>query len=714
MYKKNNDVLMRIDKQELISDLETIEYTTITNNKKLTYMNLEVAFDIETTSTMLADGTKSAFMYIWTFAIKNSDYVYFGRTWEEFTELLSILQEYFELNSDKRMIVYVHNLAYEFQFMRKYMEWVDVFSLDERKPVKALSQYGIEFKDSYILSGMDLSRLAKNLVNHNIAKLEEDFDYDLIRHNNTVLSEKELQYCINDVVIILYYINEQIDIYGDITKIPLTNTGRVRQYVRHECYYTNNNHKKSSSGKFYRYRAIMNDLQLSLPVYNMCKRAFMGGFTHANANHMGKTLDNVTSIDFTSSYPAVMLMEKFPMSKPIPTTFNKKKDFAYYNSRFALLFDVKFTNLRSKISQDNYISESKCLELINPVLNNGRVNSADTLITTITNVDLNIIENVYEWDSIEVSNVFRFYMGYLPKPIIDSIIKLYEDKTVLKNVKGSEVEYVLSKGMLNSIYGMCVTEVIRDEIEYGDEWKVTPNDEEEQIKQYNEGINRFLYYPWGIWITAYARRNLWMGIVTMGDDYIYSDTDSIKFLNHDKYKPFIKGYNNMVEEKLKNMCNHYSINYDKMKPKTVEGVVKVIGLWDLDGHYDRFKTLGAKRYLVEHKGSKRMETTIAGLSKANGLEYMLEVCGNDSTKVFEMFNDELYIPSERTGKMTHTYIDNEQEYQLMDFQGNEGTASAKSSIHLDKCDFTLSITRQYLDFIEQLKQGYIYTGQRTI
>ena len=698
-----------------MEDLEEIEYDTVKTNRKIEYINLEVAFDIETTSTYLADGTKSAFMYIWTLGIKDSNHIYFGRTWGEFTDLLGQLQQFYGLNEDRRLIIYIHNLAYEFQFMKDYIEWLEVFSIDERKPIKALSEYGIEFKDSYILSGFNLARLADNLSKHKIQKLQEDFDYDLIRHSGTELTEKEYQYCINDVVIILYYINEQIEIYGDISKIPLTNTGRVRKYVRHECYFTDTNHKKSSKGKFFRYKNIMNDLQLDNDVYTMCKRAFMGGFTHANSNYSGKVLDDVTSIDFTSSYPAVMLSEKFPMSKAIKTTFTKENDFNWYRDRFALVFDVRFTNLRSKIQFENYISESKCYNVEKPILNNGRIHSAKSLITTITDVDFNIIENVYTWDSMEVSNVYRFYRGYLPKPIIDSVIKLYEDKTVLKDVEGMEVEYTLSKGMLNSVYGMSVTDVIRDDIIYDGDWRVEPANAEEQIEGYNKSLNRFLYYPWGLWITAYARRNLWYGIMSMGDDYIYSDTDSIKFLNYDKHKPFIKWYDELIVRKLKRMCEYYNIDYEKkLKPKTIEGEVKEIGVWDLDGEYSRFKTLGAKRYLVEYKDSNKLELTVAGLSKSNGLEYMERVSDYDNDKVFDMFDDDLYIPAEETGKMTHTYIDTPQEYVLLDFQGKEGIASARSSVHLEKCDFTLSITREYLNFIENMKKGYIYTGQKII
>ncbi|HZK00236.1 MAG TPA: DNA polymerase, partial [Tissierellaceae bacterium] len=557
---------------------------------------------------------------------------------------MQLLSGIFSLTPSKRLVIYVHNLGYEFQFMRKYFEWEEVFSVDLRKPIKAVTTSGIEFRCSYILSGFSLERLAKNLVSHKVDKLIGDLDYSLVRHSETVLTLKEIDYAINDVVIVLNYITEQLEYYGDINRIPMTNTGRVRRFVRDRCYYTNNNHKKSSRGKYIRYRRLMEDLTLTPEVYKMLVRAFMGGFTHANANYSGKVLENVTSIDFNSSYPAVMLAEQFPMSKAIPTKLTKEKDFNYYRRRFCLLFNVRFKGLIAKIPQENYISESKCFQLEGALINNGRVQKADVLATTITEVDFEIIEQAYEWESIEISNLYRFYKGYLPYSIIQSVISLYEDKTVLKGVEGSEVEYLLSKGMLNSVYGMCVTAVVRDEISYTDDWEELPPDVEKQIEDYNNSRNRFLYYPWGIWVTAYARRNLWFGIIAMGEDYIYSDTDSIKFLNYEKHKEFIKRYDNLQIEKLKKMCSLYKIDFERLKPKTKEGKTEILGVWDLDGHYSKFKTLGSKRYLVEHEDSGELELTVAGLSKANGLEYMKKLANYDNTKVFELFNDNLYIP----------------------------------------------------------------------
>lgn len=682
------------------------------------YFNVESAFDIETSSVMLENEQKFAFMYEWTFGIKDKNFICYGRTWEEFKDLCRQLQEYFLLDSEHILVVYVHNLSYEFQFMRKYFNWLDVFAVDERKPVKALCSYGIEFRDSYILSGYSLKKLAENLVSHNIKKLVGDLDYNLTRTHITELTENELAYCNNDVEIVLAYINEQIEQYGNITKIPMTNTGRVRNFVKDKCYFTEKNHKKSSKGKYQRYKELMNELTLTTGEYTMLKRCFMGGFTHASMLYSGKLLHDVASIDFTSSYPYVMLSEKFPMSKPEKANPTKEQFLKWVNDdNVGLMFVVRFKGLQSKLSFETYLSESKCDVLEHPIINNGRVFKADTVQTTITDIDFKIMYKCYTWDSIEIANVHKFYMQYLPKPILLAIVELYEKKTTLKDVSGKEVEYLVNKGMLNSVYGMCVTDIVRDNISYKDDWqheKYTIEMMNEQIEKYNSSSNRFLYYPWGVWVTAYARKNLWNGILEIGIDYVYSDTDSIKFLNYEKHTEYINRYNLDVERKLKKMCKFRQIEFERLKPKTIKGVEKMIGVWDFEGIYTHFKTLGAKRYLVRSKKDEKLHLTVAGLSKQNGVEYMLRICNNDYEKVFANFNDDLYIPENETGKHTHTYIDSTITSMITDYQNNVVEVTALSGVHLSPCEFTLSISQQYSKFLHDLRNGYLFTGTRAI
>lgn len=676
------------------------------------YLNLECSFDIETTSTYVNED-KFSFMYLWGFGLgANGEYLYYGRTWEELKTFLNVLSNELGLNQNRVLVCYVHNLGYEFQFMRKHFNWLNVFSVDERKPIKALTDLGIEFRDSYILSGYNLAKTAENLNYHTIEKLVGDLDYELIRHEETEITELELQYLKNDVVIILYYINEQLEIYGGkILDIPLTNTGRVRSYVKNKCYYNKDKSKyKSSKGKMRNYRDIMENLTLETDEYNKLKHAFMGGFTHANAYYTNKTLSNVHSVDFTSSYPSVMLAEKFPMGKGFNPTNEEilQNGYDYYLDNFCCLIGVVFTGLKNKFIHESYLSENKCKIKGNKLINNGRIYQADYASCYITDVDLWAIKKCYNYDSIEVKDITCYPKGYLPKPIIESVLELYQKKTELKGVQGKEVEYLLSKGMLNSVYGMMVTDIVRDNIIYNDEWEVEETNKDEEIETYNNKKSRFLYYPWGVWVTAYARRNLWVGILQMKEDYIYSDTDSIKFLNYDKHLKFFNQYNKWIEQKQIETLKHYNLDISLLYPKTIQGETKLSGVWDYEGEYSRFKTLGAKRYLYEQ--NNELYLTVAGLSKRNGIEYMKKVNNYNHEKVFDYFDDSMIIPKDNTGKNTHTYIDGEKTYRITDYMGKEKMVTSLSSIHLEKAEYGLSISDFYIDFYLGLQNGQIFKG----
>ena len=659
----------------------------IKTNKKIEYLNMPVAFDIETTS-FYEGNEKRAIMYEFSFSING--YTLIGRTWKEFITIVETISEFYGLTKNRRVIVYVHNLSYEFQFMRKWINWLKVFSLDSRKVCYALSDIGIEFRCSYILSNSSLDNVGKNLVNYKVRKLTGSLDYEKARHSKTPLTNEELQYCINDVLVVCAYIQECIERDGDITKIPLTKTGYVRQYCKKNVIGTGKH-------KNLRNRELIHNLTLSVDEYKQLKRAFQGGFTHANPIYSRQTLNNVASYDFTSSYPYVMISEKFPMSKSELVNIESKEDFSKNLKLYCCLFDVEIIGLESSTINEAYLSESHCYGLVNPVINNGRIVKADKLYTTLTEQDYIILEAFYTWESIGVANFRRYRKGYLPTEFVTSILTLYGNKTTLKNVEGYETEYMLSKEMINSCYGMTVTDISRDEIIYNGEWDIKEADTDKDIDKYNTSWSRFLYYPWGVWITAYARRNLFTGIYSCGDDYVYSDTDSIKILNHESHSSYIEEYNNLVIDKLNTAMKYHGLDVSLVSPKTRKNEVKTLGLWDYEGTYTRFKTLGAKRYLTEKEGDYTL--TVSGLSKRAAIEYM-----KSKGDPFTLFNDNLYIPPEHTGKMTHTYIDSEHSGIIEDYTGLKNRYYEKSSVHLEKCDYSLSLSEQYKNFLLQIEE----------
>lgn len=667
------------------------------------YYNIPCSFDTET-SSFYENGEKRAIMYTWQFGIDG--YVILGRTWSELDILFNKINNMLLLDIEHRILIcYVHNLSFDFQFLRKHLSWNNVFCVDRRKPVKALSNNGILFKCSYLLSGCNLETVGNNLNKYNIKKAVGQLDYNKIRHSETPLTKEELEYCVNDIKVVMAYIQEQIEQCGSIIKIPLTKTGFVRRYCKSQVLYNGiKSHKDKEAVKYNRkIKKLFKNLTLEELEYKMLVRAFMGGFTHANPLHANMTIENVTSWDFTSSYPTVMIAEKFPMSKGKKVLVNNLEDFKKYLNCYCCLFTITLYNIKSKIDFEHYLSESKCIDLVNPIVENGRVVSADKLSVCITEQDFFIMQHCYTWDSnIRLSDNFYIYeRGYLPTTFVKSILKLYIDKTELKDVKGKEIEYQLSKSMLNSAYGMTVTSIIKDNEKYDDDvgWYIEKTDITKALEKYNKGSGRFLFYPWGVWITAYARRNLWSGILACGEDYCYSDTDSIKIMNSDNHIDFINAYNNNIIYKLQKALEYHNLDINLIKPKTIKGIEKPLGVWDYDGFYKRFKTLGAKRYIVQ-TDKDEFKITIAGLSKEQGSIYISE-----QDNPFNFFKDDMYIPANETGKQTHTYIDEHMHGTVTDYLGNEYEYDELSGIHLEPCDFTLSLAEEYADYLLKLYEG---------
>lgn len=722
---------------------ETVSIGYPTVGTKDCYYNIPASFDIET-SSFYHFGEKCATMYLWSLCINGSTLL--GRTWEDFRDVIDFLEEH--LHTRKvHLIIYVHNLGYEFQFMRKWFNWTRVFAVKERRPIHAVMENGIEFKCSYILSNYALAYIgAKLLLRYPVQKAVGDLDYSLVRHYLTPITEKEIWYSVKDVQVVTSYIQEKIEQEGGINNIPLTNTGYVRRYCRDFCFTQFQKDKKLSKKLAARYHERMKTLQIaSACEYDQLHWGFAGGFTHAAPAHSGHPLRNVGSADLASSYPAVMVMKKFPMSRG---TFLGNSNYEEVESLISLgycvLFTVRLIDVVPKFIYENYISASRCTDLSkDAVINNGRVASASYLQVTVTEQDWDIIKRCYDWTTAEFYSV-RFYVAdYLPRPFVLSILHLFSNKTSLKGVEGKETEYMVSKNMINSAYGMSVTNIIRDLYEYSetDKWVNTPADVAKELTSYNNNYNRFLFYAWGVWVTAHARHNLWYAIFEFGPDYVYADTDSIKGLNFANHESFFTWYNFNIDCQISKVAKYLSIPVSMFKPLTKSGVKKTIGIWEIEESYARFKTIGAKRYIYEYESGELL-FTVSGVNKHYGVPYLLtefsnpdyeelykRAYSNDPSKedeakeamkevielhnsgllpydeIFDKFTDRLYFPPAYTGKQTLTYLDNGTLVRCTDYLGDSVTVNELSCIHMEPQGYFMSQSEDYIKFLRGYKDA---------
>lgn len=234
---KSNRIYLPGEIEEMIATVRP--NFRFSRSRKIRYFNVPSAYDIETSSFYrLVENSKRmekcAVMYEWTFGLYGL--VMIGRTWEEFINVINTLSQILDLNDEKRLIIGVHNLAYEFQFMRKWLEWEKVFAIETRKPIYALTVNGIEFRCTYLLTGYKLETVAKNLQTYELKKRVGDLDYSKLRLTITPLTDEETDYCVDDVKIVMADLAERIETAGGIARLPLTKTGYVRNYCRKACF----------------------------------------------------------------------------------------------------------------------------------------------------------------------------------------------------------------------------------------------------------------------------------------------------------------------------------------------------------------------------------------------------------------------------------------------------------------------------------------------
>lgn len=640
------------------------------------YINHLMTFDIETSTIEKTDGSFEGFMYHWQVCIDG--FVCFGRTWKEFLTFLRKMNRALKNYDEKhKLVCYVHNFSYEFQFLYSWIKLDDVFSIDKRKPLKAISKdFNIEFRCSYLLSNMNLKKFIENTPNAHYYKGSGDLDYKKVFTPKTTLTMSELGYCYNDVMglyeAIIYLLKEDT-----LVTIPLTSTG----YVRREC---RNNMRKNKKN-----RKQFLDLKLDDKLYQLCKDTFRGGNTASNRYKTNFINYEVSSYDMSSAYPYAMISGLYPITPFQEETITSLDMLDDYNNRYCTLAYYSFEKVKLKKGVPfPYIPYSKCIEFIAPNYEtkfkgkeycyNGRILEAEFIKIAMTNYDYQIFINQYDYDedNVRVEDFYYSHKGFLPKELTDTVIEFFTLKSQLKGIEEKEYEYMKSKNKLNSLYGMIVTDIIRQENLFMDQWEKGENS---TLEEYYSKRNNFLTYQWGLFVTAICRTNLQKAIDKIGLDCVYIDTDSVKFVgSHDDV------FEQINQEMIDWCAANDIINYVE-----VGNYKYFLGLYDKEKGYDEFVTLGAKKYAF--KQNNKIGITVAGLNKKSGAKELEQKGGLSNFKIGTEFLD--------SGRKTVYYNDDKKHFLTV--QGCK--IENASNIALVNTTYTLGMTDVMLSILNGLE-----------
>lgn len=627
----------------------------------------------------------SNYVVAWTISIRayhRNIVTLWGRTPKELIHCINLIHD--NLPGDQT-VIYYHNRGYDYTFLNKYERkaWgnpINQLNIKPHFPLTMKYENGLIFKDSLMLAQRSIEKWAEDLgVEHK--KAVGKWDYNKIRNQYEDFTQDELEYIEHDTLSGVECLDALMSALNkNIATIPLTATGIPREESR----------------KIGIEFGANDDFMANVPDYNIQhleELIYHGGFTHANRHIVDTVIDDtIKCYDFNSSYPAVMLTEKYPVTNFSELAGASIEEIMRLKEDYAFIFRVLM--VKPRLTDPEYpmptISKSKCTNIINGIYDNGRVLGADYIELWTNEVDWEVYTSMYSFNLVKVCDVYYSQKSYLPRWFTDYVFKLYEDKCNLKN--GDSVLYQIAKGKLNSLYGMCCMKPIRDIIEevYGTENFIikekTLEERKAEYEKFRNKKNQVLQFSWGVWITSYAFRNL----IKLGQciDYdnegywAYSDTDSIYAHKWDEDKVY--SYNKEVKEKI--IKNGYG-------PVIYDDKEYWLGVATLDGEYSEFITQGAKRYSCRDLTTGKLKITVAGVPKKKGA-----LCLKDN---IDNFHPGFIFDGETTGKKLHTYLYVDEIYT--DANGNE----IADSIDLTPCDYLLDGIQEIPNWEELLSEDIL-------
>lgn len=546
---------------------------------------------------------------VWAYAIceiGNISNFYYGNSIDDFIEFCK--------NKRENYIMYFHNLKFDGEYIFNYLLNNEYKCIKDKKYredktfTTLISDTGQFYSIEIFFETKNKKHINKvtiydslKILNFSVDKIAKDFnlpirklkiDYHAKREIGHILTEEEVDYIKNDVEIMARALEFMFN--ENLTKMTI-GSDALHNY-------------KEMNTNFTKYFPLL-PYQIDLDI----RRSYKGGFTYLNEIYKEKETEEGLVLDVNSLYPSVMKYEKLPFGEPLYFEGEYKEDKLYslYIQSFSCSFELKEGKIPSIQIKNNlsfvpneYVKSSK----------------GDIVTLTLTNIDLKLFfenYNVYDltyhsgWKFKGIKGLFTQYIDY------------WGEKKISAKKEKNNVLYIISKLMLNSLYGKFgLNPNVQGKYPYLNEEGIV------KYKMYPKEIRDSIYIPIASFITSYARNKTIRTSQSIKDYtiknynkdyYIYSDTDSIHLLDIDE--SILRSFVDIDDYKL--------------------------GAWKIESKFIKGKYIRQKCY-IELGYDDKLNVTVAGLPKKLG-KYV----------TFENFNKGLQIlasDTEKEHKLTFKHV----------------------------------------------------------